>query len=134
MTTSRLGERDSWVGSAARTDVHAAVYARQSDARENASEASTTTQREQGTAEARRRDAKSVTYYEDPLADPTGPEAWWHSAPLAERRRFVKLFVDRITVSKSKERGGRGPVHERVKIDFAKRQETADDAEGQRVL
>ncbi|MEU9129238.1 recombinase family protein [Kitasatospora sp. NPDC048540] len=70
---------------------------------------------------------------EDPAADPIGPGSWWQSAPLPERRKFVKLFVDRITVSKSKERGGRGPVHERVKIGFAKRQETADDG-GQRVL
>ncbi|MGF1430404.1 recombinase family protein [Kitasatospora sp. LaBMicrA B282] len=70
---------------------------------------------------------------EDPEVDPIGPGSWWNSAPLDERRKFVKLFVDRITVSKSKERGGRGPVHERVNIDFAKRQETAGDG-GQRVL
>ncbi|WP_245984528.1 recombinase family protein [Streptomyces tateyamensis] len=70
---------------------------------------------------------------EDPEVDPIGPGSWWNSAPLDERRKFVKLFVDRITVSKSKERGGRGPVHERVNIDFAKRQETAEDG-GQRAL
>ncbi|MFJ4680673.1 recombinase family protein [Kitasatospora sp. NPDC088783] len=63
----------------------------------------------------------------DPAIDPIGPGSWWAGADIAERRRFIKLFVDRITVFKSKERGGRGPAHERVKIDFAKRQETADD-------
>ncbi|MFF2657666.1 recombinase family protein [Kitasatospora sp. NPDC058032] len=71
---------------------------------------------------------------EDPAEDPIGEGSWWHSAPLDERRMFVKLFVDRITVFKSKERGGRGPVHERVKIEFAKRPKEAEDGEGQRVL
>ncbi|MER5638335.1 recombinase family protein [Kitasatospora sp. NPDC002227] len=71
---------------------------------------------------------------EDPAADPIGPGSWWESAPLAERRKFVKLFVDRITVSKAPERGGRAPVHQRVEIEFAKRREAADDGEGQRVL
>ncbi|MFJ9523417.1 recombinase family protein [Kitasatospora sp. NPDC101801] len=71
---------------------------------------------------------------EDPAADPVGSGSWWDSAPVAERRKFVKLFVDRITVSKAQERGGRVPVHQRVRIEFARRQESADDGDGQHVL
>ncbi|GAA3056343.1 hypothetical protein GCM10020229_80140 [Kitasatospora albolonga] len=55
----------------------------------------------------------------DPGADPIGEGSWWHSAPLADRREFVMLFVDRITVYKSKVRGGREPVEGRVTIQFA---------------
>ncbi|WP_231873195.1 MULTISPECIES: recombinase family protein [Kitasatospora] len=66
----------------------------------------------------------------DPAADPIGPGSWWAGATIAERRKFIKLFVDRITVYKSKERGGRTPVHERVTIDFAKRSEQAEESAG----
>ncbi|GAA1992008.1 recombinase family protein [Kitasatospora viridis] len=71
---------------------------------------------------------------EDPAVDPIGPGSWWHGTPIDGQRTFVRLFVDRITVSKSEQRGGRGPVHQRVRIDFAKRQETAENGEGQRVV
>jgi DNA invertase Pin-like site-specific DNA recombinase len=46
-------------------DIHAGVYARQSDARENKSEASTTTQRAAGIGEANRRNATRIELYED---------------------------------------------------------------------
>ncbi|GAA2085124.1 hypothetical protein GCM10009801_46670 [Streptomyces albiaxialis] len=45
--------------------VHAGVYARQSSARGNKSEISTVTQREAGTEEAEKRNADSITQYED---------------------------------------------------------------------
>jgi DNA invertase Pin-like site-specific DNA recombinase len=46
-------------------DIHAAVYKRQSSKRVNGSEASTATQHEKGTEEARKRGAIRITYYED---------------------------------------------------------------------
>ncbi|MFJ6136951.1 recombinase family protein [Kitasatospora sp. NPDC092286] len=70
---------------------------------------------------------------QDTSADPIGPGSWWHGADIAERRKFIKLFVDRITVFKSKERGGRAPVQERVKIEFAKRNESADESSGRKL-
>jgi DNA invertase Pin-like site-specific DNA recombinase len=46
-------------------DIYAAVYKRQSSKRVNGSEASTATQHEKGTEEARKRGAIRITYYED---------------------------------------------------------------------
>lgn len=46
-------------------DVHAGVYGRQSNERENKSEASTATQRARGIEEANRRNAKKIELYED---------------------------------------------------------------------
>ncbi|MGV9941231.1 recombinase family protein [Streptomyces sp. NPDC003401] len=34
--------------------------------------------------------------------DPLGPGSWWESAPLAERRSFVSLFVKKVTVRKAR--------------------------------
>jgi hypothetical protein len=41
--------------------------------------------------------------------------------------------VDRITVFKARERGGRTPVDQRVRIEFAKHQEMTDADDGQQV-
>ncbi len=61
----------------------------------------------------------------DPEADPIGPGSWWHGAELEEKRTFVNLFVERITVHKAATRWGharRGSydVGERVTIEFVK--------------
>lgn len=44
---------------------------------------------------------------DSPDVDPIGPGSWWHQATLEERRAFVVLFVERITVRKGTIRGGR---------------------------
>ncbi|MFF5072855.1 recombinase family protein [Micromonospora olivasterospora] len=36
--------------------------------------------------------------------------AWWDTAPIAERREFVALFIDRLTVRRAAAKGGR-PTH-----------------------
>ncbi|QMU67178.1 recombinase family protein [Streptacidiphilus sp. P02-A3a] len=61
----------------------------------------------------------------DPEADPVGPGSWWYGAEMEEKRAFVSLFVERITVSKAATRWGharRGSydVGERVEIEFVK--------------
>lgn len=65
--------------------------------------------------------------------DPIGPGSWWHSATLEERREFVALFVDRITVRKAARRGGRtwseDALISRVSIQFVGDSES-DSAEG----
>jgi DNA invertase Pin-like site-specific DNA recombinase len=52
--------------------------------------------------------------------DPIGDGSWWALATLEERREFIALFVDRITVRKALRRGGRTwteeQMHERVHI------------------
>ncbi|MFD3904149.1 recombinase family protein [Streptomyces californicus] len=35
-----------------------------------------------------------------PGSDPLGPDSWWANATLADKRAFVKLFLDRIEVKK----------------------------------
>ncbi|MET8220635.1 recombinase family protein [Streptomyces hirsutus] len=59
---------------------------------------------------------------DDPDADPIGPGSWWHGATLEERRAFVELFVQRITVRKATRRGGRTWVESdtaaRVSVEF----------------
>lgn len=56
---------------------------------------------------------------EDQDADPIGPGSWWYSASRDDRREFIALFVERITVSKSTKRGG----HRWVEYDTASRVE-----------
>ncbi|GIE86773.1 recombinase family protein [Actinoplanes regularis] len=53
--------------------------------------------------------------------------SWWDSAPIEERREFVGLFIDRLTVRRAAAKGGRptrsdpwGAVAPRVEIDWAK--------------
>ncbi|GLW31443.1 recombinase family protein [Actinoplanes regularis] len=53
--------------------------------------------------------------------------SWWDSAPIAERREFVGLFIDRMTVSRAAAKGGRptrtdpwGAIGPRVELDWAK--------------
>jgi DNA invertase Pin-like site-specific DNA recombinase len=53
-----------------------------------------------------------------PDVDPKGPGSWWHSVSMSERREFLRLFVDRITVRKAD--GLRIDVAERVEITWAK--------------
>jgi DNA invertase Pin-like site-specific DNA recombinase len=43
---------------------------------------------------------------EEPEQDPIGEGSWWHGATLDERRDFLRLFVDRVTVKKAAHRGG----------------------------
>jgi DNA invertase Pin-like site-specific DNA recombinase len=38
--------------------------------------------------------------------DPIGEGSWWHAATLDERRAFLTLFVDKVTVKKAAHRGG----------------------------
>jgi hypothetical protein len=57
---------------------------------------------------------------QDPGADPTGPDSWWGKADLADRRAFVKLFVDRIVIKKAAKYAGTGvPIASRVTMTFA---------------
>ncbi len=57
---------------------------------------------------------------EDPNLDPTGKGSWWHAATVEDKRVFVELFVDRITVIKAPTGKGAGtPVEDRVTITFA---------------
>jgi DNA invertase Pin-like site-specific DNA recombinase len=55
-----------------------------------------------------------------------GEPAWWDTATVADRRDFVTLFVDRITVRRAASKGGRptkadpwGTVNARVTLDWA---------------
>ncbi|MET7417694.1 recombinase family protein [Dactylosporangium sp. NPDC005555] len=52
--------------------------------------------------------------------------SWWDSAPIADRREFVGQFVDRMTVRRAAEKGGRptrsdpwGAIAARVDLDWA---------------
>jgi DNA invertase Pin-like site-specific DNA recombinase len=60
---------------------------------------------------------------EDPDADPTGPDSWWGKADVSDRREFVALFVDKITVRKSTAGKGKStPIEQRATIEFARPQ------------
>lgn len=67
-------------------DIHAGVYGRQSDKREDGSEVSTIDQRENGIAEAKRRGAKHIRVYED-----LGISAFKDGV---ERKDFNRLIAD----------------------------------------
>jgi DNA invertase Pin-like site-specific DNA recombinase len=43
---------------------------------------------------------------DDAGADPIGPGSWWHGASVVERRAFLRLFVERITLYKAPHQGG----------------------------
>ncbi|MFE2639127.1 recombinase family protein [Streptomyces scopuliridis] len=54
--------------------------------------------------------------------DPIGEDSWWGRATVADRRVLVKLFVDKIVVTKADYRGGTGrvcKVEERVTVTMA---------------
>lgn len=53
----------------------------------------------------------------EPGTDPLGPGSWWHGASMSERREFLKLWIDRITISKAD--GLRIDVAERTEITWA---------------
>lgn len=44
---------------------------------------------------------------EDPDVDPIGPGSWWHAASLPDKRDFLSLFLDGVTVLKAKKLPGR---------------------------
>ncbi|WP_328950485.1 recombinase family protein [Streptomyces sp. NBC_00184] len=50
--------------------------------------------------------------------DATGPGSWWAEADLASKRAFVQLFVESITVRKSKTGNKYDPIQERVTITW----------------
>ncbi|MFJ8002101.1 recombinase family protein [Streptomyces sp. NPDC096310] len=54
--------------------------------------------------------------------DPTGEDSWWGRATVADRRTLVRLFVDKIVVTKATYRGGTARVcrvEERVTVTMA---------------
>lgn len=56
---------------------------------------------------------------EDPNTSPIGPGSWWHSADIGARRELVKLFVERVTVSKTRADRRAPDAAERVTIKWA---------------
>lgn len=58
--------------------------------------------------------------------DPIGPGSWWHAASVSDRREFVALFCQRITISKAKTRHAYGnawsptDLHKRAEIEWAR--------------
>ncbi|MFD7257831.1 recombinase family protein [Streptomyces sp. NPDC059874] len=73
------------------------------------------------------------TWLASPDGDPLGPDSWWAKADLADKRTFVKLFIDRIEVRKltpGENRPGRVPnTAGRVKITWAEPEEIEDEEE-----
>jgi DNA invertase Pin-like site-specific DNA recombinase len=68
----------------------------------------------------------SVNVWTANKGDPIGEGSWWAKASMADRRDFVKLFVDKIVVSKAPNYGTEYepvPIEERVKIHWAKPKE-----------
>lgn len=62
------------------------------------------------------------SWIHDPAADPIGEGSWWARATNAKRRSFLRLFVDRIVVSKSEYVGGRyepDDIVKRVRVEWA---------------
>ncbi|MFH8775455.1 recombinase family protein [Streptomyces sp. NPDC017958] len=55
----------------------------------------------------------------DPEGDPLGPESTWGSWGLSERREFLALFVDRVSVARSVGRGRNANTTERVAVHWA---------------
>lgn len=66
---------------------------------------------------------------DDPSGDPLGPGSWWARATLAERQTFLRLFVERITVTRSEGRRNRftpvSVIQDRVTVEWV----NADDAD-----
>ncbi|MFI5803502.1 recombinase family protein [Streptomyces sp. NPDC051561] len=61
--------------------------------------------------------------------DPVGEGSWWASATTQERRDFVKLFVQRITVTKASGAGKSTPVERRTQIEFVRPAREPDETE-----
>lgn len=60
--------------------------------------------------------------------NPLGPDSWWARADAEDRRMLVQLFVDRVTVTKARERGGTERacrVEDRVTVLMASSQANA---------
>ncbi|MEW2510432.1 recombinase family protein [Streptomyces sp. NPDC046870] len=55
-----------------------------------------------------------------PEGDPLGPESTWGRWDLEDRRSFLALFVDRITIAKSIGRGRNANTEDRVTVHWAK--------------
>jgi DNA invertase Pin-like site-specific DNA recombinase len=78
--------------------------------------------------EARRPTLLSVDVWTADEGDPIGPGSWWHSATLADKRAFLKLFVERVEIRKASAFGTQytpDPVNERVRIHWVKPAESA---------
>ncbi|MEU1414745.1 recombinase family protein [Streptomyces sp. NPDC005731] len=54
-----------------------------------------------------------------PEGDPLGPESTWAGWDLSERREFLALFVDRVSVARSVGRGRNANTAERVAVHWA---------------
>ncbi|TSB19185.1 recombinase family protein [Streptomyces benahoarensis] len=62
-----------------------------------------------------------------PAVDPIGPGSWWDTAPIEDKRAFVKLFIERITISKSAGPGKSSPVETRTRIQFVRPSKAEED-------
>lgn len=67
----------------------------------------------------------------DPGADPIGEGSWWHSASIEDRRTFVRLWVDRITIAKNLpgRTGTQIAASDRITIKWAEPEEDEEGAE-----
>jgi len=63
----------------------------------------------------------------EPGTDPIGAGSWWASASRDDRRALVKLFVRRITVTKSEFRGQARRVEDRIHITWVRAGEETRD-------
>ncbi|MEW2051505.1 hypothetical protein [Streptomyces sp. NPDC005476] len=54
----------------------------------------------------------------DPEGDPLGPESTWGNWGLSERREFLALFVDRVSVARGVGRGRNANTAERVAVHW----------------
>ncbi|WP_148589302.1 recombinase family protein [Streptomyces sp. WAC01526] len=66
-----------------------------------------------------------------PAVDPIGPGSWWDTAPVEDRRAFVKLFVERITITKAVGAGKSSPVETRTDIQFVRSANAPDEQEAE---
>ncbi|MBM4794823.1 hypothetical protein HXP44_22845 [Streptomyces sioyaensis] len=66
-----------------------------------------------------------------PAVDPIGPGSWWDTAPVEDRRAFVKLFVERITITKAVGAGKSSPVETRTDIQFVRSPNAPDEQEAE---
>lgn len=52
--------------------------------------------------------------------DPVGKGSWWASASTDERRAFVKLFIERVVITKALGTGRTSPIKTRAEIHFVR--------------
>ncbi|WBP87052.1 recombinase family protein [Kitasatospora cathayae] len=62
-----------------------------------------------------------------PDVDPLGPGSWWHGASVDDRRAFVQLFVERVTVHRTN--AYRPNAEDRVKVQFVRSPEPEEEDE-----